>query len=333
MNRKEEIKRIFKGQKGSFVPFGFWFHFQPFDTFNDGYERKGFLNLTVRNHIEYYRRVDAPIYKLMTEGFFTPPNLKETDVTDPRQLCAIDHADPDDRWFRMQVEFAARLAEEAGDRSVVIYTLFSPVSYLAYRHISSGKVIPDSDVARLIRNNPDELRHALEVISDDISLLADRLIKEGRADGIFLAVRNYEGVSREDYLKILAPGERRILDRAYESGGHDILHVCGSHGSNDFSTYADYPYDVINWSVSAENLTLKQGKELFPDKTVMGGFDNKASGLLVNGSEEEIRRFTERLMEETGEQRLMLGADCVLPMGFDQTRIKWVSEVACDSRC
>ena len=75
-------------------------------------------------------------------------------------------------------------------------------------------------------------------------------------------------------------------------------------------------------------MDLKEGKEFFGGKTVLGGFDNRKTGLLVNGSKEEIQRFTQELLERTGTTGVMLGADCTLPSDIDLQRLLWVTEAA-----
>ena len=58
----------------------------------------------------------------------------------------------------------------------------------------------------------------------------------------------------------------------------------------------------------------------------MGGFENGKEGLLYRGSKEEIQAETKRLIEETGKEGLILGADCTIPSDIAVERIQWVRE-------
>ena len=58
----------------------------------------------------------------------------------------------------------------------------------------------------------------------------------------------------------------------------------------------------------------------------MGGFENDKEGLLYQGSKEEIQAETKRLIEETGKESLILGADCTIPSDIAVERIQWVRE-------
>ena len=58
----------------------------------------------------------------------------------------------------------------------------------------------------------------------------------------------------------------------------------------------------------------------------MGGFENGKEGLLYRGSKEEIQAETKRLIEETGKDGLILGADCTIPSDIVVERIQWVRE-------
>ena len=61
-------------------------------------------------------------------------------------------------------------------------------------------------------------------------------------------------------------------------------------------------------------------------RTVLGVFENGKDGLLYRGSKEEIQAETKRLIEETGKDGLILGADCTIPSDIAVERIQWVRE-------
>jgi uroporphyrinogen decarboxylase len=157
----------------------------------------------------------------------------------------------------------------------------------------------------------------LETITRDVSVLVKRILTEGEADGIFFAVRGYEGVSKEDYRKFIEPGEREVLRRAAEIKGNTILHICGdTKGKNDFPLYAAYEASAYNWAVGRD-LSISDGLRLFGERSVMGGFDNTRSGELYRGDRKAIER---RASELNGS--IILGADCALPPEINYDHLK-----------
>ena len=73
-----------------------------------------------------------------------------------------------------------------------------------------------------------------------------------------------------------------------------------------------------------EEMSLGEGKEFFGGRCVLGGFDNRKSGVLYSGSREEIEAETEKLVKEAGVKGVMIGADCSLPSDIATERFKWV---------
>jgi uroporphyrinogen decarboxylase len=134
--------------------------------------------------------------------------------------------------------------------------------------------------------------------------------------------------------QILAPADIAVLKAANAACGRageplNILHICGYKGHrNDLNHFVDYPAQVINWAAVFEGVSLGQGKRLFGDRPVIGGFDNTAGGILYRGTEAEIKAETRRLIGEAGETGLILGADCTLPRDIDLRRLQWVREAA-----
>jgi uroporphyrinogen decarboxylase len=330
MSRKQLALDVFHNQAREIVPFGFWFHFSPFSVFANAPGDAALFQKTLEGHKRYFHTVGSPILKIMTEGYFAVPGLKGIDVKDPEALAVVRPTDPNHPWFEEQLELTRQLAREVKGDAAVIYTLFSPISYLAYVNIAQGGFVQDDVFADLLRDHPQALSHALGVVADDIAGLGRRLVTQGGADGIFVSVRNYKGIVKQDYQDVLAPGEKKILADAQDAGGVNFLHICGSFGSgrNDFSLYTDYAAQVINWAVGAEKLSLAEGKALFPGRAVLGGFDNAAAGLLVNGTKEEIQAYTKGLLAGAERKGLILGADCALPNEIDYQRLLWVKEIA-----
>src|SRR5690606_38411844 len=98
----------------------------------------------------------------------------------------------------------------------------------------------------------------------------------------------------------------------------NVLHICKDNVN--LNRYSDYDPDVVNWAVHDGNLSLQEGKALFPNSTILGGLDDR-SGVLVSGTDEEIEQAVFAILDQVGSHKLFLGADCTLPTDIAYERI------------
>ena len=59
---------------------------------------------------------------------------------------------------------------------------------------------------------------------------------------------------------------------------------------------------------------------------MLGGFDNRKSGVLYSGSKEEVQAETEKIVAEAGTTGVIIGADCTMPSDISVERFRWVRE-------
>ena len=109
-----------------------------------------------------------------------------------------------------------------------------------------------------------------------------------------------------------------------------ILHMCKK--KLEMERYASYaPYvDVVNWGIYENNISIEEGEKIFPGKTILGGLENR-SGIIVDGSLEDIREEVHRLRREMKGKKFILGADCTLGSDLPVERIRTATEAARDS--
>ena len=72
---------------------------------------------------------------------------------------------------------------------------------------------------------------------------------------------------------------------------------------------------------------FKEGRILFPNKVLLGGFNNQ-HGPLINGSREEIKQTIVDIINDVGMTNLILGSDCTLPRDLSYERIASVAELS-----
>lgn len=322
MSKRELVLNAFNNQEVERVPVGFWFHFAA-DAFFDSSEET--VKRNIAGHQKYVDEFHPDFLKLMSDGFFGYPNEAIKKIKTAADLDRIEKEDAG-KWIQGQVDLVRELTGRFQKEVASFYNIFAPATYLSLLLEAAGNELT---VAQLAKENPKGLARVLDLIAKDVALLSRRVIAEGGADGIYLSVRNIDGVGKEDYLNVIAPSELAVLENANAVSRYNILHICGYEGHrNDLSTYVDYPARIVNWAVTVENVSLSEGKKLFGGKAVIGGFNNTTDGVLYKGSKEEIEAETARLIADAGTTGVILGADCTIPSDTPLEHLSWVREKA-----
>ena len=94
--------------------------------------------------------------------------------------------------------------------------------------------------------------------------------------------------------------------------------------------YRDYDeklYDVVNWGTFEVPCSLKEGREIFHQRTVMGGLANR-QGVLAAGSEEALVNTIRSVTVTYGRKGFILGADCTVATEQDLSRIRLAVDTA-----
>lgn len=313
MTKKERLLKAFNNEKVDKVPFGFWYHFSPDDDFGPE---------TVAEHLKLYKDTDMDMIKVMCDGYFNYPNPYIQKVTCAADWFSLTPLGADHPYISKQVERAKGVVDGVNGECCVFYNVFCPMSLMRFG--TSEELLMEH-----MRKNPEAVCHAFEVIAQDIKALINRLITEAGCDGIYYCVQNAEQFrfSAEEYRKWVTPVELDVLKYANTLSENNILHCCGWAGDrNRVEVWQDYPAKAINWAIYVEQMDLKQGKEFFGGKCVLGGFDNREGGVLYSGTKEEIEAQVEKILQGAGESGIVIGADCTLPSDVDTQRMKWVGE-------
>lgn len=327
MSKRQLVLDAFHNKLVERVPVGFWFHFAQGDEFTRGLENPAIIRKNIEGHKKFFREFDPDFVKLMSDGFFEYPNpilIHAKSAAELRHLKPIGAEHP---WIIGQVELVKALTDSFGSEVLTFYNVFAPATYFKLIFGDDGNKI----LADFIEEDKDAVRHALNVMAEDLTTLSQKIITDGRADGIYLSVQNVQDIriTPETYKRVVAPSELRVLAGANVVSENNILHICGYEGSrNDLSLYADYDAKVINWAVTIENISLEEGKKLFRGRAVLGGFDNRVSGLLYSGSKAEVEDFTEELIRKSGKTGIIIGADCTVPNDIELERLDWVRNKA-----
>lgn len=328
-SKRDLVLKAFRGEEVERVPIAFWYHFAKEEDFLKGFNNPEIFETNLTGHQQFIQGVQPDLIKIMSDGFFAYPNpvLKEG-IKTVKDLEGIEPLGADHPWYDQQVDLVKQVRASFIEEIVSVYNIFAPATHLKWQ--LAGKVSDgDAILATLIQEDPEAVRRVLEVIAADIAVLAQKVVTEGGADGIYYSTQSVQvdGISSEDYRRVIRSSDLLVLDAVNQVSQANILHICGYKGAkNDLELFTDYPVQVINWAVGPEGVSLAEGRDLFGDKTVLGGFENTDQGLLYQGSQEAIQAEALRLVQENGKRGLIVGADCTIPSDIANERIEWVRQ-------
>ena len=330
MSKKQLVLDAFDLKPVKRVPVGFWFHFARESDFTGALENPTVIQTNLDGHFKFYREFQPDFVKLMSDGYFGYPNAVIANAKSAADLYAAAPIGEDHPWILGQVELASRLTSAFGDEVATFYNVFSPATFFRFL-VGGASSDGEKTLADFLLEDEAAVKHALRVIAQDLSDLSRAVILEGRATGIYLSVKNVQDsrIPKDTYRRAITPGEKLVLAAAHEASAYNILHICGYEGSrNDLHLYTDYDVKAVNWAVTVEGVSLKEGKKLFGGRAVIGGFGNTKNSLLYAGSREDIEHYTQELLDDVGKTGVILGADCTVPGDIDLNRLRWVRDKA-----
>ena len=314
MDKRERVMDCMNHLTVDRPPVGFWFHFS---------DEQKMGAACVQAHLDYYNHVDVDLAKIMCDGYFDYPNPLAQSVQKASDWYHLKPLGKNHPFLREQVDRAKAVKDGLKDDMCVFYNVFAPFSSIRYG-------TSDELVMAHLREDPQAVAYALGIIAEDNSTLCELLMTEAGCDGIYYCVQGGEKdrMTGETYRAYVTPSDKAVLSHANKFSPYNILHCCGWAGiPNRLENWQDYPAKVINWAVFIEEMDLVRGRAFFGGKTVLGGCDNRKTGVLYTGSKAEVQSFVRKLVssfdQDTG---YMIGADCTLPADIDKKRIQWVIE-------
>lgn len=325
-NKRELLKKVFDNREVSRVPIGFWHHFILGKEQFEGLYNEDILERAIRGHVNYYNTVNPDIMKLMNEGFMGYPPVMDNELQTGEDLLKIKSIGENHPWITKQVEHVKKLVDIFGNEVMTFYNVFAPLQVIRIR-----LEFYDLDFKRFVflaENYPEELSKAGMEIQKDLCILIKKIFEETKLDGIYYCVQNiqsdkYDKVMYDRYIK---PTEIELLALANSFSNYNILHICGyANHKNNLRFYLDYSSRAYNWATFTEGISLAEGKKIFGNKCILGGFDNNSGTIIDSGSEEEIEKYVKNLINENGFKGYILGADCSIPNEINDIRIRWIS--------
>lgn len=331
--KRELVLKAFHNEKTDRIPVGFWFHFLEGDEFNATLQRPELLQKNLEGHRKFKEAFDPDFVKIMTDGLFNLP-YDFSGVKTAEDLKKLEVLSGDHPFFEKNEELVKGVREIFGEDTLLFFNEFSPFNQLlSGLAVAGNRPLGLKRLKTFLAQDGKAVAYALDVLAESLNILTRRVVKPGLADGIYLSVNNPDrAIPAQIYSAFVAPSEVKVLETANTVSPDNILHICGYAGNkNILSVYQNYPAEVVNWAVHAENLGLAEGKKFFGGKAVIGGFDNVKEGLLYSGTRPEIEAYVEKLLAEAGREGVIIGADCTVPSDIDIERLKWVREKAAEA--
>ncbi len=327
MNRRQRFDHYLAGQPVDRVPIGFWHHYCSFTEMSTGLTDPSVFERNVEGHRASKQLFEPDIVKIMTDSLLTLP-VDVSRVTSAADLKNVEPVSVQSDYVQKNVELVSRVREMYDEDIPIFTTGFTPLFPLR-RALTTGGLM-DRDESRFLKylqEDPEAVADALKILGEGIAEMHRYIITKCGIDGIYLSVNNRAHFLPDDiYRKYVSPYEKAVLADANRYAKANLLHICGYAGlANNLELYRDYDAAAFNWSVSAEGLSLAEGKKFF-NKPVLGGFEQQ--GVLYKGTKKEVEETTFRLLEESGQIGIMLGADCTVPTDIDERRYGWVKQAA-----
>lgn len=330
MTKRELVSSVLHGEKAERIPVGFWHHYLEYKDCNRALQDPRLFEKTVRGHQEEKKVFEPDFVKLMIDGLFFMP-VDYGSFHSAADLKGMQVLADDNVWIERNVQLARRVRAAYGEDILFFCNLFAPMTQMRDGIRMAQGIGFDRDlVLGFLKEDPQAVADAMMVMAESQCKLIRRLMEDGLTDGAYYCVSNPFGdVPTEVYRQCIMPAEKMALAQANALSDINMLHICGNVGRRDmFELYSGYEASAVNWAAHMGQLSLKEGRELFAGRTILGGFDNSMEGVLYRGTKEEVEHEVEKIVAEVGRDRLILGADCTIPADIDMNRIEWVRQKA-----
>ncbi len=173
MNKRERLEAFFNNQEVDHVPVGLWRHFPPEESHGQAY---------VDAQMKFYRDTDQDFVKISCDGYFGFPNPVLKNLEKPEDLFAIKPLGKDHPFIAEQVQRGADIVKALDGECMCFYTMFCPLSYLRLE-------IGWDRMMDCMRENPEAVKFACDVIAEDVKALVKGLLEAG-CDGVFYSVQS-----------------------------------------------------------------------------------------------------------------------------------------------
>ncbi len=208
MNKKERVEASLAGQPFDRAPVSFWYHF---GVQHEPGERIAEIEL---NFFNYF---DLDYLKLMNDYYYPMPEGMQ-ELKTREDLKTISHFNVHKSPWAEQLKAINIIASHLDGEAYFVDTIFEPWQCLIRNLV--GEHLPV-----LVRDAPDAILEALEIITDNIVAYCKAAISAGAA-GVFLSTFSSSAqMDKNHYMKFAYPFVKRIMEEIKDMGIMNTLHL------------------------------------------------------------------------------------------------------------
>lgn len=121
--------------------------------------------------VRFLHDMDVDSMKLSGDNYFGWPAPALKDIENPANLLRITPLGSDHLFIWGQIERTKKVVKELGSECPAIYLIFAPLSYIRLQ-------IGYPRMMRFIRENPEAMKYACQVVAEDVKLIVQGVIQE-----------------------------------------------------------------------------------------------------------------------------------------------------------
>ncbi len=310
MNKRERVIATLEGKKTDGTASSFSLHFS---------QDKVHGEAGIKAHLDFFSDTDVDIMKIMNENLI--PALPG--INSARDWKRIPSYSRDAEFIQKETDLVKAILDRTPEPAVSLVTIHGICASMVHPCRPQYSALSDIRAMQLqhFREDPRTFLDAAQRIADAQCLMVEETLATG-ADGIYYASLGGERdiYTDEEFEQAIKPFDLQIMKACKDMGRYVVLHMCKSNLAMErFRSYAPY-CDVVNWGIYCNNFSLEQGAALFPGKTLMGGLENR-SGVIVDGTPEELEAEVHRVIASMKNEKFILGADCTLGTTISHERV------------
>ncbi len=254
LSKIERMNAVFSGEEVDRPPFSLWYHF--------GLQHAP-GELHAQTQLDFYRTYNLDWLKVMSDYSYPfPPGV--SDFQSRQDLLKLERFEIEKSPYNEQLKAIEIISRELKGETMCLDTVFNPWNIIR-------RAILKEKTPQYMREEPQALHHALDVITENMIAYCRKIIERG-ANGLFISVpASSESVTPEDYKTFMEPYDLRLFRALKEFAPIVIAHI---HG-NDlyFKDVLAYPMDGISWADRAAGPSLAEARKIY-DGVLMGGIDH-----------------------------------------------------------
>lgn len=306
MTKIERVERTLSGESVDRPPVSMWYHF--------GVQHRPGIDFA-RISLDYFRHYDFDFLKLMNDYYYPMPRGLE-EIASAADLSKLERFEPEDSPWREQLSAIEHVAAELSGEAMFIDTIFEPWQSLE-------RTLAGEHLRTLMQREPQALKDALEVVTDNLIAYARAAIERG-SSGVFVSVMaSEEFLTPEQAREFELPYARRLLEAVSDLAPMNTLHAHG--GKIYVDDVSTMPVSVLSYQDrGAANPSLAEMRERFHG-CLMGGIDHTD---FSPRTPRYVRERTREGIAAGGSTRFFLANGCSIPAEVNPSVIHAVVEEA-----